>query len=466
MINPHNDVIAAIATPLGEGGISVIRASGNHVLAVVDKNFRGKESLVLVTTHTAHFGLFVDMHEKVIDQVVATVFHGPHSYTGEDTVEISCHGGIYVTQKILEAVLLSGARIASAGEFTQRAFLNGRMDLSQAEAVADLIRSRSEVSHQASISQLQGSLTNKIKELRNRLLDFSSLLETELDFSEEGIGLTDRRRLEVDAESLVSDIQSMIETYEIGRIIRDGVRVALIGRPNVGKSSILNCLLDEDRAIVTHIAGTTRDTIEESITIGGVMFTIVDTAGIRQSSDFVEIEGIRRTEQEILESDLLLLVVDSGCGFVDEDMAIMLRISEICGNTNSIILLLNKIDLGIDTESSFPESLRGIDNFRVSAKYHLGLQDLKGCLLRRAFSGVQKNAFEGGFAITSLRHRAALEHAKKNLEDALRDLRINMSNEFVAANLRIAWTNLGEIVGILTPADVLNNIFSKFCIGK
>ena len=466
MLTPHNDVIAAIATPIGEGGISVIRVSGVGAVLIVDKNFHGRQTLGSVSTHTAHFGLFVDAKGSVVDQVVATVFREPHSYTGEDTVEVGCHGGMYVTQKVLESVLLSGARIARAGEFTQRAFLNGRLDLSQAEAVADLVHARSEASHRASVSQLQGSVSEKVRGIRARLMDLSGLVELGLDFSEEGIDLIDRNRVEAEVISSITDIQNLMETFRMGRIAREGVRVALIRRPNVGKSSILNTLLNQEKAIVTSVPGTTRDAIEGSITIGGIMFTIVDTAGLRKSSDIVEIEGMRRTEMEIHESDVLLLVVDSCSGIVKEDIDIFARVKELNCHSSSVILVYNKMDIGAcDTVVPLDDFLE-LDRCAVSAKTHVGLFELRSSLLKKTSAITPLNSSERSVAITNVRHRDALEKAKGHVESILRDLRRGVSVEFVAPSLRMAIDNLGEIIGIISAEDVLNRIFSKFCIGK
>ena len=466
MLTPHNDVIAAIATPIGEGGISVIRVSGDGAVSIVDKNFRGRQALVSVSTHTAHFGLFIDAKGNTVDQVVATVFREPHSYTGEDIVEIGCHGGMYVTQKILESVLRSGARIARAGEFTQRAFLNGQMDLSQAEAVADLVHAQSEASHRASLSQLQGGVSERVRQIRNRLIDLSGLLELGLDFSEEGIDLIDQDRLEASVISSITDVQNYLETYKLGRIAREGVRVALIGRPNVGKSSIFNSLLNHEKAIVTSIPGTTRDAIEGNIIIGGIIFTIVDTAGIRKSSDVVEIEGMRRTEMEIQKSDVLLLVVDSYSGIINEDIEIFVRAKKILGNSKSVITVYNKLDIGADYSDLPLDELSEQERCAISAKGQIGLFELRSNLLRKTLAITTTSSADRSIAITNARHRDALEKSKKRLEAALHDLRAGTSMEFVSPSLRMAIADLGEIIGIVSSEDVLNRIFSKFCVGK
>ena len=322
-MNIHDDTIAAIATPLGEAGISVIRVSGPRSIELCDKGFRGKKMLKEAGTHTAHFGDFGNRAGKKIDEVVATIFRAPHSFTTEDIVEITCHGGPYVTKAILDELIEEGARPAEPGEFTKRAFLNGRIDLSQAEAVADLIHSRSKMSHQASIEQLSGRISTHIKDLRQRIMDLSSILELELDFSEEGIELLNHKDLVKLLETIKFDIKEMLASYERDRLIRDGVKVVLTGRPNVGKSSILNSLLNYDRAIVSEIPGTTRDTLEENVSIAGLLFSITDTAGLRKSFDKVEELGIERAKRELRNADIILFVLDAKAGPGDEELELI-----------------------------------------------------------------------------------------------------------------------------------------------
>ncbi len=307
MIMAQEDTIAAIATPIGEGGIAVIRVSGPDALAVADLGFRGKQKLSTVLTHTAHVGFFYDRTNEVIDEVIATVFRKPHSYTTEDVVEISCHGGIYITKKILGEIIMAGARMALPGEFTQRAFINGRIDLSQAEAVADLIKSHSELSHKTSIQQLHGRISHEIATLREKILNICSLLELELDFSEEGIEFKGRTVLVEEIQEIINTVDQMLSTYKVGKIYREGARIVIAGRPNAGKSSILNALINEDRSIVTNVAGTTRDIILESLIIEGVLFNIIDTADYVKAKILFEKQGIKRTEQEINKADIFSL---------------------------------------------------------------------------------------------------------------------------------------------------------------
>src|SRR5258706_1333406 len=385
-MNPQDDIIAAIVTPIGEGGLSVLRVSGKGAIELSSTRFRGKSSLGSATTHTAHFGHFVDREGTLIDEVVATVFRAPHSYTAEDTVEFSCHGGIYVCRKILESLLESGARAAEPGEFTKRAFLNGRIDLSQAEAVADLIRSRSENAHRISLMQLQGRLSEKVNGLREGLLNLCSLLELELDFAEEGLQVVDKSNINNNLSSTIADIDSLIVSYEHGRLYREGVRVALIGKPNVGKSSLLNALLNEERAIVTAIPGTTRDVIEENVSIGGLLFTAIDTAGLRASEDPVEQEGMIRTEREIQNADIVVLVLESG-QVAESDFSLITRFSGVEKDVKKLLVAVNKVDLLPQWRMQNPEGQLNRLPIYVSAKTGEGLDGLKGALVGTVLNG-------------------------------------------------------------------------------
>lgn len=464
-----DDVIAAIATPIGEGGISVIRISGKNAIEVTDKGFRGRQPLTLATTHTAHFGSYVDHDGNIIDEVVATVFRAPHSYTAEDVIEVSCHGGFLVTKKILESIINYGARVAEPGEFTKRAFLNGRIDLSQAEAVADIIHSRSDLAHRASISQLNGNLSSKITEIRNRIMNACSLMELELDFAEEGIEFTDRHNLEEDITNMIREIDQLIDSFQYGKVYREGVKVVLAGRPNVGKSSLLNALLNEERAIVTHISGTTRDIIEENISINGLLFRLTDTAGLRESSDLIEREGIRLAEHTLKEADIILFLVDAADGFIEDDCQNLHRIMDFPNCTSrKIIIVWNKIDLLKDKDSfGFHTPVEFEDHRRVSTsgKVGTGINKLKDALYDSVFEHPISRA-EQSIIVTNERHRDGLERSKRSLELALIGIQEKKSTEFIAIDLRSALNSLGEIVGLVTTDDILNNIFSKFCIGK
>ncbi len=459
----REDTIAAIATPIGEGGISVVRLSGSKAIEIADRAFRGRNSLASVATHTAHFGRFVNSHGDLVDDVVSTVFKQPHSYTGEDVVEVSCHGGMYLTKIILAELLDHGARMAEPGEFTKRAFLNGRIDLSQAEAVADLIKARTEAAQITSIQQLEGRLSSEIRILRERLINLVSLIELELDFVEEGLEFVTRSRI-TDEISVVEDrINSMIDSYGVGKIYREGVKVVLCGRPNVGKSSIFNMLLNSNRAIVTNIPGTTRDTIEESININGVIFTLNDTAGIRESDDTIENEGVLRTKAEIETADILLFIIDLSEGYTKTDSSIIENLAGV--RERKLMIIENKCDLINGSYNEMISSgLRTREATIVSAKTGFGLETLREKLSSLSANG--SGLSDKSVIVTNIRHVNSLRDAHMNLEKAKLSLQGGCTGEFVALDLRATCNSLGEIIGEVTSDDILTNIFSKFCIGK
>lgn len=465
----ETDTITAIATPIGEGGLSVIRLSGPRAIELAATGFRGKHPLTEAPTQTAHFGTVVDEQGLAIDQVVVLIFRNPHSYTGEDVVEISCHGGMYVTRQILEATIRHGARPAQPGEFTKRAFLNGKIDLAQAEAIADLIHARSETAHRSSLRQLQGDLTGRIATLQDQLMDTIGLLELELDFAEDGYEFVDKERVARQVSDAIAYISELISTYQVGKIYREGIRTVLAGAPNVGKSSLLNALLLEERAIVTDLPGTTRDVIEESLTIGGVLFTVTDTAGLRQTDDPIEKEGVRRADQKIESSDLVLLVLDSSnsSSSLNSPDTIDL-INKVRTNKSKCIIVANKQDLV--KESMFGSIIRDktLETFprvNVSAKTHDGLQELRSLMLSSILDGIQPLQ-ESSVIVTNSRHYAALLEAKSSLEKSMETLKANQSGEFITVDLRAALDFLGEIGGVKTTDDILNRVFSSFCIGK
>jgi len=463
------DTIAAIATPLGEGGISVIRISGAQALSVADKIFKGTAPLSMVGSHTAHFGRVRDRDEYTVDEVVATVFLGPNSFTGENTVEISCHGGLLVSQRILELILREGARHAEPGEFTKRAFLNGKLDLSQAEAVADLIHARSDLAHRSSVRQLEGILSGRIHQLRSNLVDAIGLLELELDFVEEGLEFVDKKDFRQKVVETINEIDRLLESFSAGRIYREGVKVVIAGPPNAGKSSLLNALLESNRAIVTDIPGTTRDTIEESVNIGGVSFKLVDTAGLRETHDAVEREGVKRTEKEARTGDIVMLVIDASKGAADERYEKIRELaSDLALTSDKVIYALNKSDLPSRPPSQVLGPLvfgKDAKYVEISAKTGLGLDRLQKMLVKCAFSGKEPGN-ESAATVTNLRHYDALERARESLILSLDSLDEKQSGEFVAVDLRNALDRLGEITGEVTSEEILNTIFSKFCIGK
>lgn len=462
------ETIAALATPPGEGGIAVIRISGPDALRLTDRGFRGKTSLASSKSHRAHVGDFFGPGGEPLDQVVATVFRGPTSYTGEDVVEISCHGGVLVSWRILSALISYGCRPAAPGEFTKRAFINGRMDLSQAEAVADLIHARSERSQKSSLQHLRGELATKINQFRAELIQTAGLIELELDFAEEGLELTEQQKVMNQLESTIETVSGLLSTYHTGRMVRDGVKVVLAGMPNVGKSSILNALLRQDRAIVTEVPGTTRDTIEESLFIHGLQFRIVDTAGLREAVDRVEQEGIRRSEDEIRTSDLLLVVLDSSRPPGMEEMELAGRlVGDLRGSVPAIVVL-NKIDLAGSANKEIEHRARILQPqavVQVSALTGVGMDDLRESLFEASLSGGGGYG-ETGLTVTNSRHYYALEKARKSLQLARESLKSGASGEFISVDLRAALDALGEITGAVTTDNILNEIFANFCIGK
>ncbi len=456
-----SDTIAAIATPLGEGGISVIRISGSEAFSIGDKVFMGKGWLQDGISHTAHFGKMVDREGKYVDEVVATIYRAPNSYTGEDVVEFGCHGGYLVTQKALTAVITAGARNAEPGEFTKRAFLNGKMDLSQAEAVGDLIHSRSEAAYRSSVRQLSGELSRELKGIRDELLNLASLLELELDFSEEDVEFANRQLLRDRLEKAGESLDRLLKSYSVGKVYREGVFVTITGKPNVGKSSLLNALLQEDRAIVSAIPGTTRDTITESISIDGVLFRLTDTAGLRETTDSIERLGVERAEKEASEADVILLVMDYGERDHNGTEPIYDQLKFACKAKGvKLAKVWNKIDL-YKTQS--PRSPNRATEFYISALTGEGVESIKHGLSRMMLS---EGINEGSVVVTNARHEGALRRARESLGLALRTLGEGKSGEFVALDLRSGLNAMGEITGEVTTDDILNNIFSKFCIGK
>lgn len=455
----NNIAIAAIATPVGVGGISVVRISGEGAFAIADKIFLGKTRLSDAPSHTAHFGRVVDYNGTFVDEVVAVLYRKPSSYTCEDVVEISCHGGYVVTEKVLQQVLDSGARLAEPGEFTKRAFLNGRLDLSQAEAVGDLIQSQSEAAYRSSIRQLSGELSRKIKSVTDELVNLASLVELELDFAEENVEFANRKSLEERLQDTIRVVNELVSSYSVGRIYKDGVRVTIAGKPNAGKSSLLNALLQENRVIVSDTPGTTRDTISENTVINGVLFRLTDTAGLRETMNNIEREGVERAQKEAEESDMVLLVIDYASRDYNGNDASYQQVANICARRNiKLIKVWNKMDLceGISRQETD-------GGFFVSALRGDGIDLLKNGLFKVA---VGQNVNESSIVVTNARHRNALSRAQKSLVLAMETLKNHKSSEFIALDLRSGLNALGEITGEVTTDDILNSIFSKFCVGK
>ena len=460
-----NDTIVAIATPIGEGAISVIRISGPETIAVADRVFRGSAPLKDSDGYRVHFGHIIDSAGEPIDEVLATVFRQPHSFTGEESVELSCHGGLLVTQMVLEAILQVGARHAGPGEFTRRAFLNGKMDLSRAEAVADLIAATSRKAHRASLGQLEGKLGGRVAELKAALTDLCGVLEIDLDFSEEGIDLIQRDEINARIGRVDVDLREMIDSFESGHIYREGVSVALVGKPNAGKSSLFNALLQENRAIVTAVPGTTRDSLEESISLEGILFRLSDTAGLRDSVDVAEVEGVKRSRDIIGRADVLVLVVDA-LETIDAGLAYREFTEEHAVETNQhVLIVLNKCDLlplkgKEEGRSSNADRSFSVDP--VSAKTGEGLGRFK----KRLVNIIAREGTDQSLFLTNRRHRDACARARESLASARASLALGTAYEFIAFDLREAGGALAEITGEVTSEEILNNIFKNFCIGK
>ena len=451
----QDDTIVAIATPIGEGGISVIRLSGPEAVKVADKGFRGKCPLVSVATHTAHFGRFTNSQGHVIDEVVATVFKQPQSYTGEDVVEVSCHGGIYLTSAVLNELINYGARTAEPGEFTKRAFLNGRLDLTRAEAVMELIRARSEAGARAALARLRGGLQERIEGLRRRCLNALAHIEAGIDFGDEGIEFLPRAEAIETLGGVRAELDRLIGQSLQGRLLQDGAQVAIVGRPNVGKSSLLNRLLDSDRAIVSPLPGTTRDTLEEYTVIDGIPLRLIDTAGLRPSDDPIERAGIERTRAVLERAEVVLVVLEAGTA-VSPDETDWLR------GPAPRLAVVNKVDQTPpdQTVAGLPE---GTGWVAVSALRGDGMTDLRRNL-RRAVLGAGDDL--EGVLVARIRHRNALCEAREHLHQALESLQIGLSEEVVAMDLRASIGPLGEVLGLTVTDELLDTIFREFCIGK
>lgn len=455
------DTIAAVATSLGESGISIIRVSGKNALKIASAVFKGKNSRSLedIKTYTMRYGHIIDKDSgEIIDEVIVSFMKGPRSFTAEDTVEINCHGGTVSTNRVLEEVIKAGARLAEPGEFTKRAFLNGRIDLSQAEAVIDIIRSKTELSMKSALAQSEGRISREIKALRQKLLGIIAHIEATVDFPEEDLEETTAQLTEEELKSVIKEIDKLLASSNEGKIIREGLDTVIVGKPNVGKSSLLNALLMEKRAIVTDIPGTTRDVIEEFISIGGVPVKIIDTAGIRQTEDVVEKIGVERSREKINEADLVILMLDASRDLDSEDLEIINYIKE-----KKYVVLLNKSDLNNKVKK---EDIKGLNSqyiLEVSAKTGEGLEKLKEAIMELFFKG-QVTAKDA--VITNTRHKEALIRAKESLNSGLAALKNTMAIDLASIDLRAAWASLGEITGETLEEDIIDKIFSEFCIGK
>ena len=455
--------ICAISTAPGSGGIAVIRVSGAEAVLVVDRVFKMKNpglKLSDVSGYTVHFGTIVDKKSELIDEVLVTVFRNPHSFTGEDVVEIACHGSIYIQEQILHLLLQHGCALAKPGEFSMSAFSNGKLDLSQAEAVADLIASTTASSHRMALNQMRGGFSKELSLLRDKLLHFVSLVELELDFSEEDIAFADRDELRDNILQLLEKMTRLLDSFDAGRMMRDGIRTALLGRPNVGKSSVLNRLLQHDRAIVSEIPGTTRDTLEESIEIDGLHFRIIDTAGIRESKNTIEKLGVDRAWQEMENADLCLMIFDGSQKLKREDKK-LLHLAKT--HSRRVLVLVNKSDLQQNRENQEYFAQQNLDLLHLSAKQGQGVAELKQAMRDWAPSLAERKE---SVVISKLRHKQALLACQQALNRALQSIQNQLSPEFISVDLRQSLDALAELTGTITTDDILNTIFDQFCIGK
>jgi len=453
--------IAAISTAMSASGIGIVRISGENAMDVIAKIYRsknGKKDIRTVISHTIHYGFIYD-GEEVVDEVLVMIMRGPHTYTGEDTVEIDCHGGVYAMKRVLETVLKNGAVIAEPGEFTKRAFLNGRLDLSQAEAVMDVIQAKNSMALKSSVEQLKGSVQRAVKEIRARLLHQIAYIETALD-DPEHFDLTDYpQELQKIVEKESENISELLKTADDGRMIQEGIKTVILGKPNAGKSSLLNFLVGEDRAIVTEIAGTTRDILEEYISLNGITLRVIDTAGIRETEDVVEKIGVGKAKQMAENADLILYVVDSSLPLDDNDREIM----ELLSGRKSIVIY-NKTDLEAAVDIEELKEKTGSPVIPVSVVEETGISQLEDEIKRMFFHG--ELSFNDEVYITNARHKAALEESKESLKLVMDSIAMGMSEDFFSIDLMNAYESLGRIVGESVGEDLVNEIFSKFCVGK
>ena len=457
-----NDTIVALATPSGAGAVAIVRVSGPNAIDTVSEVFQSikNKDLRKQKTHTLHLGYIKD-GDKIIDQVLVSLFKGTNSYTGEPTVEISCHGSTFIQQQIIQLLLRKGCRMATAGEFTMRSFLNGKMDLSQAEAVADLIASDNEAAHQIAMQQMRGGFSNEIAKLREELLNFASLIELELDFSEEDVEFADRTAFRELVGRIQFVLKRLIDSFAVGNVIKNGIPVAIVGEPNVGKSTLLNALLNEERAIVSDIAGTTRDTIEDELVINGIGFRFIDTAGIRETKDVVESIGIQKTFEKIEQAQLVLFLVESNRTDIS---GLKLQIEELKNKypLKALVVIINKMDLLSQDEianlnTEIPNLLL------ISAKQNIGIEELKNTLLSLVNTGALRN---NETIVTNTRHYDSLIKALEEIQKVQYGLDMNISADLMAIDIRQALYYFGEITGQVTNDELLGNIFANFCIGK
>ena len=451
----HTDTIVALATPQGVGALAIIRLSGTRAISITNSVFKGSD-LEKAASHTLHFGTIRE-NEKIIDEVLVSVFKAPNSFTKEDSTEISCHGSMLIAQEIIKLLIGKGARLAQPGEFTQRAFLNGKFDLAQAEAVADLIHADSEAARKTAMDQMRGGFSKDIALLREELIHFASMIELELDFSEEDVEFADRSALKKLIQNLLIKINALIGSFDLGNVIKNGVPTVIAGKPNAGKSTLLNALLKEERAIVSEIAGTTRDTIEDEINLGGVTFRFIDTAGLRDTADTIEAIGVKRAKEQMEKASLILYMFDIS---TEPLVEIQKTVTSLKKQPIPFLAIGNKLDL---VGESVKSQLKKINIHPLIAKSSEGLKELEDAILDKV------NARElntDDTVVTNLRHHQELILTKESLQAVIKAIDSGISNDFVAQDIRHALHHLGLITGQITTDDLLENIFSKFCIGK
>ena len=455
----NDETIIALATPSGMGAISVIRISGSKAISITEKLFKPKGNKILSKqkSHTVHLGNLMK-NNFVLDEVLVTIFFGPNSYTGEDTIEISCHGSTYIQQKIIDLYIENGIRVATPGEFTLRAFLNGKMDLNQAEAVADLIASENEGSHNLAIQQMKSGFSNDLKKLRSELLHFSSMIELELDFSQEDVEFAERNEFKKLVNKITKELGDLINSFSSGNVLKNGIAVAIAGKPNAGKSSLLNTLLNEDKAIVSNIPGTTRDSIEDSLIIDGIKFRFTDTAGLRKTDDVIESKGIEKTKEKIRQAKILIYLFDVNDTNLDE---INSDIESFKRKDLSVILVRNKVDLEIVSKDLYKQ-LKNLNFLEISANDNNSVNILKNKLLDE----VNILNPHTDTIVSNSRHYQALINAMTAIKDVSNGLESNISGDLLSIDIRKSIEHLAEITGEITNDDVLGNIFSNFCIGK
>lgn len=453
------DTIAAISTPIGEGGISIVRMSGEDAVKIANKVFKGA-NLTEVSTHTIHYGHIVDPEsKKVIDEAMVTVLRAPKTFTREDIVEVNCHGGIVVTNHILQILLANGARMADPGEFTKRAFVNGRIDLTQAESVMDIVRAKTDKARQVAVGQLAGGLLEKIRAMRKEILDTLANVEVNIDYPEYDADQITADQMAKTSKDVIAEIDKLLNTAQEGTILRNGLATAIVGQPNVGKSSLLNYLTKSDKAIVTDVAGTTRDTLEEYVSVKGVPLKLIDTAGIHHTEDKVEKIGVERSQKALQQADLVLLLLDGSKNLADEDKALI----EETKNKKRIIIL-NKMDIGQKINVQEMKKLTNSEVISTSILKQVNLDELENLIKKLFFSGITNSNDQ--ILVTNQRQSGLLAKAKKQLEDVISAVEDGVPVDIAQIDFNGAWDTLGEITGDSAPDELINALFSQFCLGK